>query len=329
MGRVHGPGGWDRRGMKSFTLAVRSIACSVTACVLALALSPGPARSEPAKPPPATVPLPPPQPPARPGDLLPPAPQVTPLPPERPPELAPAPDKEAGQGNGPKPDAPQPEPAREMPKDAKETPTTLPDAPLPPERPPELSGDSALALKVSAPDDTACLRRLERLGARFEAAAPLGNGQCSAPRPLTVTTLADGVALEPAATLTCRAAEALARWATEVQVAAQKEFGDSLKSLALGGTYVCRGQNHDTDAKLSEHSFANAIDVMGYGFAKRASLKVTAAPDGSPEAAFLASVRTGACGFFRTVLGPGSDAAHGNHLHLDLRERNAGHRLCQ
>ena len=123
--------------------------------------------------------------------------------------------------------------------------------------------------------------------------------------------------------------EALARWTTEVQVAAQKEFGESLKSLALGGTYVCRGQNHDTDAKLSEHSFANAIDVMAYGFTKRASLKVTAAPDGTPEAAFLASARTGACTFFRTVLGPGSDAAHGNHLHLDLRERNAGHRLCQ
>jgi hypothetical protein len=129
--------------------------------------------------------------------------------------------------------------------------------------------------------------------------------------------------------LNCRAAEALARWTTEVQVAAQKEFGESLKSLALGGTYVCRGQNHDTDAKLSEHSFANAIDVMAYGFTKRASLKVTAAPDGTPEAAFLASARTGACTFFRTVLGPGSDAAHGNHLHLDLRERNAGHRLCQ
>ncbi|CAO4153888.1 extensin-like domain-containing protein [Methylorubrum extorquens] len=305
--------------MKSSTLA------SLLACLLAagFALPPDPAWSDPAKPPPATVPLPPPQPPARPDDLVPPAPQVTPLPPERPPELATGPDK----GAVAKPD----EPPRETknPNDTKDAPAALPEAPLPPARPPELSGESALALKVSAPDDTACLRRLERLGARFEAASPLGNGQCSAPHPLTVTALADGVTLEPAATLNCRAAEALARWTTEVQVAAQKEFGESLKSLALGGTYVCRGQNHDTDAKLSEHSFANAIDVMAYGFTKRASLKVTAAPDSTPESAFLASARTGACAFFRTVLGPGSDAAHGNHLHLDLRERNAGHRLCQ
>ena len=307
--------------MKPFTVA----------CLLAagLLLPPALAWSDPATPP-ATVPLPPPQPPARPEGLLPPELQVTPLPPERPAELATGAGRDAGKEVGRKIDEPQlnaaPNAAKEPPKDG---PTSLSEAPLPPERPPELSGGAALALKVSAPDDSACLRRLERLGARFEALPSLGNGQCSAPRPLSVTALADGVTLEPAAILTCRAAEALARWTTEVQIAAQKEFGDSLKSLALGGTYVCRGQNHDTDAKLSEHSFANAIDVMGYGFTKRASLKVTAAPEGTPEAAFLASVRTGACGFFRTVLGPGSDAAHGNHLHLDLRERNAGHRLCQ
>ncbi|MEE7456719.1 extensin [Methylorubrum populi] len=288
-----------------------------------IGLALAPAGAEPAKSPPtATVPLPPPAPPARPNDLVAPAPQVTPLPPERPPELAVGSDAKAVAPPG------------EAHKDAsdqetKDAPAAQPETPLPPARPPELSGEAALALKVSAPDDTACLRRLERLGARFEAMAALGNGQCSAPRPLSVTALADGVALEPAATLSCRAAEALARWTTEVQVAARETFDDGLKSLNLGGTYVCRGQNHDTDAKLSEHSFANAIDVMGYGFAKRAGLKVTASPAGSPEAAFLDRVRASACGFFRTVLGPGSDAAHGNHLHLDLRERNAGHRLCQ
>jgi hypothetical protein len=297
------------------------------ACLLAACLASGPVSAEPAKPPAATaphgtpphatVPLPPPEPPARPNDLSPPAPRVTPLPPERPPELA------TGRESAKEP---EPKPAGEA---AKEAPAALPEAPLPPARPPELSGEAALALKVAAPDDTACLRRLERLGARFEAMAPLGNGQCSAPRPLAITALADGVALEPAATLNCRTAEALARWATEVQASARKELDDSLKSLSLGGTYVCRGQNHDTDAKLSEHSFANAVDVMGYGFAKRPALKVTAVPDGTPEAAFLAAVRASACGFFRTVLGPGSDAAHGNHLHLDERERNAGHRLCQ
>lgn len=296
-----------------------------------------PAGAEPAKAPPApTVSLPPPAPPPRPNDLVmptPPSAQVTPLPPERPADLSGGAERKADEASkDPSKDPsknPSKPPAGDGARQGAEVPAALPEAPLPPARPPELSGEAALALKISAPDDIACLRRLERLGARFEASAPLGNGQCSAPRPLSVTALADGVALEPAATLTCRAAEALARWTTEVQVAARETLDDGLKSLSLGGTYVCRGQNHDTDAKLSEHSFANAIDVMGYGFAKRAEVKVTAAAAGSPEAAFLDRVRTSACGFFRTVLGPGSDAAHGNHLHLDLRERTAGHRLCQ
>ena len=30
------------------------------------------------------------------------------------------------------------------------------------------------------------------------------------------------------------------------------------------------------------------------------------------------SVRTAACGWFTTVLGPGSDAAHTDHLHVDI-----------
>jgi hypothetical protein len=49
------------------------------------------------------------------------------------------------------------------------------------------------------------------------------------------------------------------------------------------------------------------------------------------EAAFLAAVRTTACGYFLTVLGPGSDAAHAEHLHVDLglHGRTANYRICE
>ena len=201
--------------------------------------------------------------------------------------------------------------------------------PTPPERPPELSGEAALALKVSPPDDTACRVRLKRLGVEFEPLPPIAEGQCTAPLPLKVTKLADGIALPGGATLTCQVAESFARWATEVQVAADRTLKHPLTGVELGGTYVCRGQNHDVDAKLSDHAFAAAVDVMGFTFAGRAGIPVKAMPAGSEEADFLASIRGKACGFFRTVLGPGSNAAHANHFHLDARERNAGHRLCE
>ncbi|GJE25487.1 extensin-like domain-containing protein [Methylobacterium organophilum] len=252
----------------------------------------------------------PPQPPPRPAELA--TPKATgptetpPLPPERPAALTP-------------PVQPAAPPALPPPT----------DAPAPPARPPELSGEAALALKVAAPDDTACRRRLDRLGVRYEALPAITEGQCSVPQPLRVTRLGDAIALEPAAILSCRAAEALARWASEVTVAAETQLSEPPTTLSLGGSYLCRGQNHDIDAKLSEHAFANAVDVMGFGFAKHPPIKVTGLPEGTPEAAFVTSVRGKACAFFRTVLGPGSDAAHANHLHLDERERNAGHRLCE
>ena len=257
----------------------------------------------------SAVPVPPPLPPERPGELKP--PQATeaakPTPPVRPAELTPPPKDPIAEAA--KPEIPTP-------------------PPTPPERPPELSGEAALALKVAPPDDTACQTRLKRLGVAFEPLPPISEGQCTAPLPLKVTKL-DGLALPQGATLTCQAAESFARWATEVQVAAERILKHPLTGFELGGTYVCRGQNHDVDAKLSEHAFAAAIDVMSFTFAGRASIPVKAMPAGSEEADFLGLVRGKGCGFFRTVLGPGSNAAHANHFHFDDRERNAGHRLCE
>lgn len=256
----------------------------------------------------ATVPVPPPLPPERPAELKPsPAPANATLPAQPPPERT-------------APVVPAAEPAR---------PEIPVPPPTPPERPPELSGSAISALKVAAPDDAACRIRLTRLGVAFDPLPPISDGQCSAPLPLRVTALADGVKVPQGATLTCRMAEGLARWASEVQVEADRAFRHPLAGLEIGGSYVCRGQNHDRDAKLSEHAFADAVDVMAFSFAGRAPIPVKAMPAGSPEADFLGSVRSKACGIFRTVLGPGSDAEHANHFHLDERERTAGHRICQ
>lgn len=278
--------------------------------VLALGLVLSAAASDAgAQSPAATVPVPPPLPPERPAALNPSSATTggATLAPPRPTERT-APNLPAAEPG--KPEIPVP-------------------PPTPPERPPELSGSAALALKVAPPDDTACRIRLKRLGVAFEPLQPIADGQCSAPLPLRVTALADGVKLPQGATLTCRMAEGLARWASEVEVEADRAFKQPLTGLELGGSYVCRGQNHDRDAKLSEHAFADAVDVTAFSLAGRATIPVKALPAGSPEADFLGTVRAKACGIFRTVLGPGTDAEHANHLHLDERERTAGHRLCE
>lgn len=250
-----------------------------------------------------------------------PADQV-PLPPPRPEEAKEPAAKDPAPKEAPK------DTSKDTPKDAPASPVPEP-APLPPERPADLPAAPAPTPATVVPDDTACLRRLDRLGVKAEPVAPLADGLCGAAKPLRVTALPDGVPLSPAATLTCVAAEALGRWSTEVRVIAERTLSSVPKTIQIGGSYECRGQNHDPSAKLSEHAYANGVDVMGFTFEGRAPVTVGAAREGTPEAAFEAAVRTRACGFFRTVLGPGSDAAHANHLHLDERERNAGHRLCQ
>jgi len=291
---------------------------SALALILAiLPAEPGHTAETPA----ATVPVPPPLPPERPETLKPPPEPATPppTPPSRPAELTPA---------LPSKGTPASDKAAETAAEPNKPEIPVPP-PTPPGRPPELSGEAALSLKVTPPDDTACRTRLKRLGVDFEPLSPIVEGQCTAPLPLKITKLADGVGLPQGATLTCRTAEALARWVTEVQVEADRVLKHGLTGLELGGTYVCRGQNHDVDAKLSEHAFASAVDVMGFAFSGRASIPVKAMPEGSDEAQFLSGVRGKACGFFRTVLGPGTNAAHANHFHLDERERTAGHRLCE
>jgi hypothetical protein len=38
-----------------------------------------------------------------------------------------------------------------------------------------------------------------------------------------------------------------------------------------------------------------------------------------------------ACGWFTTILGPGSDPAHADHLHVDIQQHGSSdrYRICQ
>ena len=46
-------------------------------------------------------------------------------------------------------------------------------------------------------------------------------------------------------------------------------------------------------------------------------------PKGESETGFETAARAGACGYFHTVLGPGSDSYHRTHWHFDLEVRGS------
>ena len=69
---------------------------------------------------------------------------------------------------------------------------------------------------------------------------------------------------------------------------------------------------------------------MGFRFAQGPS--VTIGPRTAQDSlanAFQDAVRATACLDFSTVLGPGSDPSHEDHLHLDIKARDNGFRICE
>ncbi len=147
------------------------------------------------------------------------------------------------------------------------------------------------------------------------------------PFPLLVSTLGPGIALEPAGVMNCPMAEAAAKFAQSVVApAAKSAYGAELKSIANASAYVCRPRNGSS--KLSEHAFGNAVDMARFVLADGTGIDV-AATTGPKAGPFLAELRKAACGPFKTVLGPGSDADHANHFHFDLATRRNGSAFCQ
>lgn len=172
--------------------------------------------------------------------------------------------------------------------------------------------------------DKACMaRRAVRLSAYVQPARAIdGPGICGLNQPLKVAALKDGtVAITSAATLNCPMTEALEKWMLEVvQPAAWARFKQPVTQIDTMGSYTCRAMNNQSGAKLSEHSFGNALDVGGFRLAdgrKIAIVKAWSKGD-EQEKGFLREAHMGACDHFTTVLSPGSNAFHYNHFHVDL-----------
>ncbi len=179
-------------------------------------------------------------------------------------------------------------------------------------------------------EESACRERLRQLGVRYELLPPIMEGACGAPWPLRVSALPDGLAIVPSISVTCPVAEALVRWALEaVTPAALRELESRPTRIATGTSYECRSRNRQEGAKMSEHAFANAVDIVGFEFDRLKSYHVGPHAAETPEGRFQSAIRAEACRHFTTVLGPGSDGSHEDHLHLDLRSRNKGVQLCQ
>jgi hypothetical protein len=134
------------------------------------------------------------------------------------------------------------------------------------------------------------------------------------------------VAVKPAAVLRCTMASAIADWIRNDMAPLAEAQGTRLSDLDNFDSYDCRGRNGVVGAILSEHGRANALDVRALKLASGGSIALT---DRSVPREVRETVLHSACKRFTTVLGPGSDGYHEDHIHLDLAERRSGYRICQ
>jgi hypothetical protein len=139
------------------------------------------------------------------------------------------------------------------------------------------------------------------------------------------------VAVRPAATLACPIVSVLESWlADSVQPAAQRWFGARVVEIRQISAYSCRGMNGNSQAHISEHAFGNALDIAGFTLADGRHISVKDGWKGMPEEqGFLRDVQAAACQQFTTVLAPGSNVYHYDHIHVDLMRRASRRLICQ
>ena len=160
-----------------------------------------------------------------------------------------------------------------------------------------------------------------------------GPGACGLQQPLRVSALAGGtIGLTSRATMSCSALSSVDRWVKEVvEPASMLYYRQHVTGMTVG-SYSCRNQDSKWVANISEHAFGNAVDVMGFKFSDGRSMSVVNGWKGDArDQAFLREIAVDACDYFTTVLAPGSDSYHANHIHIDLSRHDSGwqRHVCQ
>lgn len=185
-------------------------------------------------------------------------------------------------------------------------------------------------------EESACLAAgVVRQSRYIESRSALGGPSvCGTSRPFAMSAAANGrVSLRPAAMLRCPMVPQVERWVSKViEPAAQYYYGSPIVEMKVAASYACRPINHKAGGRLSEHGYANAIDISSFTLADGRTVTVKGGWYGDErDRLFLRAVHDGACKDFTTVLGPEADSYHRDHFHVDLARhgRDGMMRICK
>ena len=215
-------------------------------------------------------------------------------------------------------------------RSARGVPLVLPEQFAPPQEAYASFPEPSTAADAAPPGPSTCQLRLAKIAVFQPLGTLVGPGDCGAPDAVQLQTVVlpdqTKVVVTPPATLRCPMAEQVADWLRDDVAPALGESGPPPRVLDNFDSYECRGRNRVRAAALSEHGRADAIDVRGFRLADGREINLT---DISAARDLRAKIRASACARFSTVLGPGSDGYHEQHVHVDLAEHRSGNKMCE
>jgi hypothetical protein len=215
------------------------------------------------------------------------------------------------------------------------------EPPLPPPRPTELSAPERPPAEPPPPAPkgeaaSTCLGKLIADGASAEAAAapPASAEGCGIDAPIRLSSIiagGDAVSLPDRPLIACEFAAVLADYVRLIVAPlGEATLHAKVAAIETGPGYDCRTQDRVAGAKISAHAKGLAVDFMAITLADKRRILVDR-QTGADEASYFRAIRTAACGWFTTVLGPGADAFHANNMHLDIEQHGSSvsYRICQ
>jgi hypothetical protein len=153
-----------------------------------------------------------------------------------------------------------PKDAQDAIKDAAKDAKSAPVAAAPP--PPDVWQPAEIAAAKARCDVV-----LKKVDAVVEPQPPLKEGACGAPAPVRLLSLGKSpkVAFSPPALVDFQMVEALDTWISkEVQPLAQKHLNEKVVTVEVMSDYSCRTAFGRVGHKLSQHAFADALDIRGF-----------------------------------------------------------------
>ncbi len=185
-------------------------------------------------------------------------------------------------------------------------------------------------------DYSSCIAELTTKGVVYEPLGDITLEGCELVGAIKLSAVATSfgdVKISGEPTMLCTFARQFTGWVRDVGAPLTLAYtGQKLVTIETGPGLVCRTRYNRAGEKISEHAKGNAIDIASFNLADKRRILVKEHPSDTPMARnLIRTFRATGCGYFTTILGPGSNAAHEEHLHFDygMHGKTYNYRICE